>query len=283
MVHKLKPENNAEIVWADPATKQKTDVAVLYLHGFSASRMEGMPTHRKFAKKYGCNLYLARLSDHGIQTSEALLDFTVKRLWNSAKEAYAIAKQLGKKVLIMSTSTGGTLALKLAASYPEVFGLINFSPNIAINDPAAFLLNDHWGLQIARLVFGGDYRVLDTTEEYKKYWYAKYRLEAIVQLEELIETAAVEKVFEKVKCPVFNGVYYKNEDHQDPVIKVSAVREMYRELGTPDSLKVFKEFPNAGTHVIASGMQSQSLDEVFKAVSAFADGKLKMQASGFKL
>ena len=35
----------------------------------------------------------------------------------------------------MATSTGGTLALKLAAEYPDIAGLILLSPNIAINDP----------------------------------------------------------------------------------------------------------------------------------------------------
>jgi hypothetical protein len=38
------------------------------------------------------------------------------------------------------------------------------SPNIAINDPNAWLLNDHWGLQIARLVVGGKY--IEFKEDY---------------------------------------------------------------------------------------------------------------------
>src|SRR5436190_7078067 len=63
--HRLKPENEAQIVWAD-STKRKTPYSVLYLHGFSASQMEGNPVHRDFAKEFDCNLYLARLSDHGV-------------------------------------------------------------------------------------------------------------------------------------------------------------------------------------------------------------------------
>ena len=38
--HKLKPENEAMIIWND-STRTKTNYAVVYLHGFSASRMEG--------------------------------------------------------------------------------------------------------------------------------------------------------------------------------------------------------------------------------------------------
>src|SRR5258708_7415518 len=76
----------------------------------------------------------------------------------SAKEALAIGRQLGNKVILMGTSTGGTFALQLAATYPDqVAALVLLSPNIAINDPNAWLLNNHWGLQIAHLVTGGNY------------------------------------------------------------------------------------------------------------------------------
>ncbi len=274
--HKIKPGNEAKIVWNNPAEKSKSKVAVLYLHGFSASQMEGFPTHLKFAEKYGCNLYLARLSDHGIDTTDAMFELTPDRLWNSAKEAYAIAKNLGEEVVIMSTSTGGTLAIKLAATYPEIKGLINFSPNLEINDPAAFLLNDPWGLQIARLVFKGDFRTVEADDEYKKYWYAKYRLESVVALEELVETIANEDTYQKVKCPVFSGVYYRDEDNQDQVIRVSAVREMHREITTPENKKLLVEFPTAGNHVIANHVKSGALTEVFEAISTFAEKQLGM-------
>src|SRR4051812_31893444 len=69
--HKIKPNNEAHIVWND-SIRQKTEFAVVYIHGFSASQMEGDPVHRRFAKEFGCNLYLARLADHGVDTTETL-------------------------------------------------------------------------------------------------------------------------------------------------------------------------------------------------------------------
>jgi len=274
--HKLKPDNNAQIIWANDE-KSKTEYAIVYLHGFSASRVEGYPTHRRFADYFGCNLYLARLSDHGIDTTDALYNLTAERLWKTTKEAYAIGKQLGDKVIVMSTSTGGTLALLLASKYPDIAALINFSPNIEINDPAAFMLNDPWGLQIARLVFGGKTRTVESDSIYEKYWYDTYRLEAVVELQELVETACTDENFQKITCPVFNGVYYRDEEHQDPVVRVAAIRNMHKELSTPDSLKVYKEFPFANTHVIPSDIQSGSVDEVFDAVKDFGIKKLKLR------
>ncbi len=276
-LHKIKPNNEARIVWHD-STKQKTECAVVYLHGFSASQIEGDPVHRRFAKDFGCNLYLSRLADHGVDTTETLLLFTADRIWESAKQALAIGKQLGNKVILVSTSTGGTLALMLAAEYPEdVHALINMSPNIAINDPAAFLLNDPWGLQIARLVLGGKYRITGASEEHAKFWNKKYRLESLVQLEELIETTMTKELFQKVKQPSLTLYYYKNEQEQDPEVKVRAMLKMNEQLATPNNLKEAIAFPNAGVHVIGCSMTSKDVEGVYAAAKKFAVEKLGME------
>jgi len=274
--HKLKPDNEARIIWYNDSVKQKTEYAVVYLHGFSASQEEGDPVHYEFAQKFGCNLYLSRLDAHGIDTTEPLGNFTAEGIWNSAKEAYAIGKQLGKKVILMSTSTGGTVALKLAAEFPEIAGLILFSPNIAINDPNAWLLNNHWGLQIAHLVTGKHRTVDDTTAIYAQYWNNRYVTKSLVQLEELIETTMKASVFEKVTQPTLLLYYYKDEEHQDPVVKVSAMKRMFNQLGTLENLKRQVAVPNAGDHVIGSYIKSKDVETVQTECEKFAIEILEM-------
>ncbi|MBS1681634.1 MAG: alpha/beta hydrolase [Bacteroidetes bacterium] len=274
--HKLKPDNEARIVWAD-SSKTKTEYAVVYLHGFSASQGEGNPVHRNFAKKFGCNLYLARMADHGIDTTDQLLYFTPDRWWASSKEALAIGKSIGEKVILMSTSTGGTMALMLAAQYPEdVFALVNMSPNIAINDSKAWLANNPWGLQIARMVFGGKSRVFPKDSAVNKYWNDSYRLESVAQLQELLEASMNNETFKKIKCPSLTLYYYKNETEQDPQVKVSAMIEMNRALSTPNDLKVMVAIPNAGGHVLGSSIVSKDIPSVENAIEKFAEEKLKM-------
>lgn len=276
--HRIKPGNEAQIVWND-SSRSKTEYAVVYLHGFSASRKEGDPVHRRFAKQFGSNLFLSRLSDHGIDTTESLLYFTADRAWESAKEALVIGEQLGRKVILMSTSTGGTLALKLAATYPEkVYALINLSPNIAINDPAAFLLNDPWGLQIARVVMGGKYRTTESDEEESKYWNSKYRLEAVVQLEELIESTMTPVTFRAVSQPSLTLYYYKNEAEQDSQVKVGAMLEMHKQLATPEPLKKAVAVPAAGAHVLGSSLVSKDVEGVYAQIKKFAETTLHMHA-----
>ncbi len=268
--HKLKPNNEARIVWANDTAKQKTDYAIVYLHGFSASQEEGNPVHRNLAKQFGCNLYLSRLSQHGVDTTDALAYMTADNLWESAKEAYAIGKQLGEKVILMGTSTGGTLALQLAAAYADVAGLILLSPNIAINDPNAWLLNNPWGLQIARLVKGSRLNTAgNNTPQYNQYWNHTYRLEATVQLEELLETSMTNANFSKIKQPTLVLYYYKDEAHQDKVVKVSAMKDMFTRLSTPDSLKKMIPVPEAGNHVLASPIQSKDIISVEKDAAGF--------------
>jgi esterase/lipase len=278
---KIKPDNESRIIWANDSLKNKTTYCLLYLHGFSASWYEGNPVHIDFARRYGMNLYIPRLASHGIDTTEALIDMTPDRLYESAKEALVAAQSLGEKVILMSTSTGGTLSLKLAAEFPDLMeALILLSPNVAINNPAAFLLSKPWGLQIARSAYKGKYRITNTdfASEDCRYWNCKYRLEAIVYLQQLVESTMKKETFSKVNKPVFLGYYYKDEENQDKVVKVDAMLKMFDELGTPQNIKQKVAFPEAGNHPIGSKLFSKAWQDVEKAAYQFAEEKLGLTA-----
>jgi pimeloyl-ACP methyl ester carboxylesterase len=278
--HKLKPDNYARIVWENDSAKRKTDYVIVYIHGFSASQEEGDSVHRNIAKEFGCNLYLARIAEHGIDTTDQMINLTADEYWESAKEALAIGKQLGKHVILMSTSTGGTVSLKLAATYPnDVAALILMSPNIAINNDKAWVLNTHWGLQLARLITGSDYVDSKTNNKLKnQYWYQRYRLEAAVQLQNLVATSMNKETFEKVKQPTELLYYYKDAVHQDSTVKVSAELSMFDDLGTPASLKYKQAIPNAGAHPIGSYIFSHDTKTVQKAIESFMTTTLGIKA-----
>lgn len=275
---KVKPGNEATIVWENDSLRNQTEYVLLYLHGFSASHEEGNPVHRNIAKRFGCNLFLARLADHGIDTISPMYYFTAEKLWNSAVEAYAVAKQLGKKVIVVGTSTGGTLALQLAATYPEIAALLLLSPNIEIYDPNSKLLNNPWGLEIAKLVIGKDYMLTkDQRPIYKKYWYSQYPLQPLPQLQELLETTMLPETFSKIKQPTLLLYYYKDEANQDKVVSVSAMLKMFEQLGTDAALKEKKSMPNTGDHVIGSYIKSNDYQGVETEMSKFLVNVLQLQ------
>lgn len=273
----VKPDNEARIVWADSTKKEQTEYAVVYIHGFTASQAEGDPVHRNFAKKFGCNLYLARVAANGLEGKDAMLQFTPDNIWASALQAYAIGRKLGKKVILMGTSNGALLALRLAATFPEVNSLILYSPNIRINDSSAWLLNNPWGLQIAKLVMGGDYKTgHERDPRVLKYWYNQYRIEALPQLEEFVETTSKPEIFAKIKQPVLMLYYYKDEAHQDATVRVDAMLKMFEDLGTPAASKRKMALPNTGVHPIASSLLSKDIASVERETQHFATDILHM-------
>lgn len=279
-MHKIKPDNQARIVWMNDSSRQKTNYSIVYLHGFSASQAEGEPAHRNIAKKFGCNLYLTRLAEHGIDTTEPMQQLTVDNYWQSVKEALAIGKQLGNEVIVMGTSTGGSLALKLAAEFKDIHALVLLSPNIEINDANAWILNNPWGLQLARVIMGSDYiESKDTRPIYRQYWTGRYRIEAAVALQELLETTMTEETFRKVTQPVLMLYYYKDEIRQDSTVKVSAMKKMFEELGTRADKKRSVAMPSTGNHVIASYIKSNDVDGVEKQIEDFFKNVLRISIS----
>ncbi len=269
----LKPDNEARIIWHD--SLRRTPYAFVYLHGWSASYKEGDPIHREIARRYGANLYLPRLYGHGLDTGDDFSDMTADKLIQSAKEAVAVASQLGDSVIIIGTSTGGTLGLYLANAAPTLSALVLYSPNIRIYDKSAAILDNPWGIQIGELVTGGPYHEWNAEGPRKQYWTSRYRLEALGHLQALVEHTMQPETFEKVRVPVFTACYYKNEEEQDHTVSVDAIIGMHEELGSPT--KVLRKLPGAGHHVMASSLTGKDLDAVRRETIAFLEQKVGLR------
>lgn len=272
----IKPDNEARIIWAD-SNQVAGEYALVYLHGFSASQEEGSAMAKEFADRYGMNLLLTRLWAHGLEEAEPLLSYDADSVYASALEALAIGKVLGKKIILMGTSTGCTLALKLAAEFPEVIvANLLYSPNIALADPTSALLIQPWGLEMAKMAIGSDYRVWEGEEYEKKYWNTRYRVEAIVNLQNLMSATMTPETFNQVKQPTLVCYYYKDEEHQDPTVSVAAMLEMLDQLGTPAEQKQAVAFPDAEAHVIANPHTSKSYNAVRTTTFGFAEEVMKL-------
>ena len=273
----LRPDNEARIVWADSLHKAKTPYSIIYIPGFSASWAEGDPIHKQIATHFGCNLYLARPAEHGINSTDALKDITPSNYAESAERALAIGEALGEKVIVMGTSAGGMLALYLAAHHPEIDGLILYSPCIATANPALKLVTKPWGKQVVNLVFP-DEHVANTyyKGDRARYWLPQYHSKSLITLQMMLDEFMTPEQFQKVKQPVFMGYYYKDDDHQDNVVSVPAMLAMFDELGTPVNKKEKVDFPNAGAHVIASHFTSNDLTNVYQATEKFMTDVLKL-------
>lgn len=271
----IKPGNEARIVWADTPGKV-TEYAFVYLHGFTASAEEGEPLHRETAARYHANLYIPRLPEHGVKSKLPMENYTIANQWEGASEALAVGLKLGKKVILMGTSTGGTLAMMLAEQFKsKVHALLLYSPNIRVNDPNAYLLNNHWGKQLAALVLGGtEYQVQNPNPAAMAYWHTRYSINALVELQEMLEEQMTPAHWLKITQPTLMLAYYKNEKEQDKVVSVAAMVDAYQGLGTPDEDKKLIKLPGPGDHVIGSKHKSKDLESVRKATFEFFDRRL---------
>ena len=270
----IRPDCQARIVWADSTKKQKTKIAFVYIHGFSATQEEGNPIHRNIAKKYGANLYLARLAGHGVNLGDSTMaKVTADDFIHSAEYALAIGKTLGDEVVIICTSFGGALTTYLASNHPEIKAIVMYSPCIKIYDDNAEILDNHWGLALGKAVSGSYVRDFAATNpQHAKYWCQHYHLNGVIALQNFLTNVMNPATFAKIKCPAFMGYYYKNEEEQDKVVSVPAMLKMFDELSSPIKQKV--AFPNTGNHVLASPILSKDVATVQKETEKFLDGIL---------
>ncbi len=272
----IKPGNEAKIIWAD-STETKTEYAVVYLHGFSASSREGHPLHVNFARRYGCNLYLPRLYDHGRASDDTFKDLIPGNLVNSAKEAIAIGKLLGEKIILMSCSTGGTLSAILAPHDPSIHSMFMYSPNIDIYDRTLELAIRPWGKQMIDIALNGEYNHVQYGDEARKYWSETYHSDGILALKYLIEEEMNEALFSKIDIPIYMGYYFKDAENQDNVVSVSRMLEFYEQVNTDGNMKRKHAFPNAGKHVITSYIFSKDFENVQKKTFKFAEEVLRLK------
>jgi esterase/lipase len=224
----IRPGVAKRVVWAD-AVGTKTSLAVIYIHGFSASSEEIRPVPDQVAKALGANLFFTRLAGHG-RGSDAL-EMVIANDWIAdMAEAMAIGRRLGDRVLVISTSTGGTLAA-IAANDPQmskdIAGIVMLSPNFGLKSWAGMLLDlpaaRHWLPWIA-----GDTRSFTPLNDAQAaYWTTSYPTTALFPMAALVRAARAQPFF-NVKLPLL--VLYSP---QDQVVNASETRVMLSSWGGP--------------------------------------------------
>jgi esterase/lipase len=168
-VPNLRPGCEKRIIWAD-ASATRTQVSVLYIHGFSATGHELRPLPDLVAKALGANLHFTRLTGHG-QDGDAMGQATLADWRRDVAEAIAIAQTLGDEVIIMGCSTGCTLATLALAEGVQVKGMVQISPNFGLRHRVVQTLLDlpasrHWSEYIA----GATRRMDPISAAHAAYW-----------------------------------------------------------------------------------------------------------------
>lgn len=243
-----------QIVWADPVSRARTPVVLVYIHGFSASAGEVRPLPDLVARALGANLYFSRLTGHG-QSGDALAEASVDDWIADFSEALAIGEQLGDKVVMMATSTGGTLvtwALAQPAYHGRIAAAVLLSPNYGLKAVGSFLLAMPFGRQIARLVIGSRRGFEPRNELHAARWTTDYPVEALIPMAHLVQLAARVPV-ETIDTPAL----FLHSPH-DTVVRSDLTAKVAARWGAQTQIIDPGEVEDPNHHVIAGDALSPS-------------------------
>lgn len=248
------PGTAKRIVWAG-AVGAKTRLAVIYLHGFSASAEEIRPVPDQVAKALGANLYFVRLAGHG-RGSAAMAEARAGDWIEDLAEAMAIGRRLGERVVLIATSTGGTLAA-IGATDPQLSaglaGIVMVSPNFGINSLAGSLLDMPFARRWVPLMVGETMSFTPANQGQADFWTTSYPTVALMPMAALVREARAMD-FAPVATPLL-VIYSMQDQVVDPEKTLAALarwgggaRYEPRQMGPGD---------DAFSHVIAGDILSK--------------------------
>ncbi|WP_416915234.1 MAG: alpha/beta hydrolase [Roseicyclus sp.] len=177
----------ARIVWAGQEGAV-TPLSVVYLHGFSAGPEEIRPVPDRVAEALGANLVYARLAGHG-RSGDAMAEARAGDWVADTALFLEIGRRVGERVLVIGTSTGGTLAawaMSDAAMAVDVAGVVLVSPNFAVENRAGFLLEQPFARQWVPWVAGAERRFEPLNAGQAAHWTTRYPTVATVSLGTLL-------------------------------------------------------------------------------------------------
>lgn len=254
------PGVEKRVIWQEGFKEQRTPVSILYVHGFSASSEEIRPVPDLLAEALGANLVYTRLQGHG-RSGTAMAEATASGWMVDMVEGLAAARAVGDRVVVISTSTGGTLAAAAALDAEMVQGvgaMIFVSPNFGVNTRGAWIPGLPWARQWLPLLMGETRDVSDTDPERNKYWSLSYPWEAVVPMTRLVDVVNAQD-FAQAQVP---ALFWFSDD--DQVVRPDRTHEVAQAWGGPATvhLVTMGADDDPASHVVAGRLMSPGQTEV---------------------
>ncbi len=269
-VPNLRAAARKRVVWAGEAGGA-TPLSILYLHGFSASAEEVRPLPDQVARALGANLIFTRLTGHG-RDGPAMAEASVADWSRDLAEGMAAARKVGERVIILSTSTGGTLGV-LATQDPamgkDLAGIAFLSPNFRIKNPAATLLTWPLARQWVPLVTGETRSFNAYSPEHTAHWTTEYPTAALMPMAAMVaHVSALD--FSRIETP---ALFVFSPD--DQVVDAARTAEVAEAWGGSAQIERITPLPGNApdNHVIAGNILSPEMTEqIAEIIIAWARG-----------
>ncbi len=250
------PWAKKRIFWDNNKLKTKTNIAIIYIHGFSASMGEIRPIPDILAKNLKANLYFTRLSGHGLNDEASLKNVSGKDWYYDIQEAFEIGSKIGDKILVVATSFGCTLVSEYLSKTDKknhVLGNIFISPCFGISDWRLLFGRYTWSKSLFKLFLGEQRVIGNRNPEEKKWWCNTYPIEAILNL-----VLCVEKIwktdFSKITSP---GLFiYSPKDKWISIPRLKKVSKKWGNDISLVSLDINSKVDNGNFHVILGDIKA---------------------------
>lgn len=262
--HGIFAATEKRVRWQPGKAGTQTDYAVVYLHGFSATRQEIAPVPRKLADALGANLYETRLSGHGLK-SHKLENVRAEDWLADTAEALAVGKKIGRQIILLGTSTGATLALAAAQASPQdVAALVMISPNFSPRDVNADAMLWPGGPLLTRLLLGKTHRWEPDNALQARFWTTEYSMAAIIEVMRLVK-ATRRNLPMSLKQPLL--VFLSRDDD---VINVQRAVESLARIAAPHKEIIEVKTQAPGHHVLAGDiLAAHQTDPLVQNILAF--------------
>jgi alpha-beta hydrolase superfamily lysophospholipase len=264
------PGTEKRIRWQDGLEDRRSRLAVVYLHGFSATRQELAPVVTEVADALGANLFETRLAGHGL--AEHPLTGVVAEDWlDDAAEALAIGARIGEQIVLMGTSTGATLALAMAdhPAFAPVTILVLISPNFGPRDRNAEFLTWPGGPQLAYLVAGSTRSWEARNDLQARYWATSYPMDAAVEMMRLVKFTrdALPRRLDAALLTLYSP--------EDSVVDPRRIEASFEQIEAPRrQLVAISGAADPGQHVLAGDIMSpQTNRQVVDLIVGFVRGR----------
>lgn len=255
----ITPGTEKRVIWQPGFKERRTPFSVLYLHGFSATSEEIRPVPDRIADALGANLVYTRLQGHGL--GGAALGAASPTVWmQDVAEGLAAARAVGDRVVVISTSTGGTLAAAAALNpqmIDKVAAMVLVSPNFATQNKMTFLTTLPGARYWIPLVMRGDYVTRTDNELRKKFWTTSYPWLAMIPVSVLV-TRVAQMDFSGARVP---ALFRFSDD--DKVVRPEITRKVAGQWGGPVTIQTVTVGPgdDPNSHVIAGYIRSPGQSE----------------------
>ncbi|MEO1173450.1 MAG: alpha/beta fold hydrolase [Myxococcota bacterium] len=251
------PGAEKRLLWYDEP--EATDLAVVYLHGFSASRGETAPFSENLARRLGANLFETRLSGHGLK-GDHLGDATAEQWLDDALEAIAIGRRIGTKIVVVGVSTGATLAalaIQRGFSRADDFAaFVLISPNFKVRGSVGQLLELPWASKLLPLAVPRRSWEPEN-EQHGTFWTTDYRTPVLFEMQRLVK-AVRESPTETFTVPTLVLASPK-----DTVVEFAVTEKLFEQWpSTPKELIRIDVPEGNSTHVIAGDVLNPTLTSV---------------------